>query len=201
MAKRTPHTLLNMRAAIRTSVNEVDKEDRRAYSAGANSHPRSNARRMAAKEQTAFLNMQAAIRMIKTQEPNLEHRISGIPGAKRFLHSSIGMLDKLISQLNDTLPQEQIDHFERQKETLKMIVGIKAQMPRDPDAEFGQWLSYKDLDVVTTAIRECCLTCNISNPQDQKKCMYAKLMEKLPTDKSDEAAVGCGYFTIWRGFR
>lgn len=201
MAKRTQHTRMNLRAAIHASVNETDKEDRRAYSACANSQPRSDAKRMAAKEQQAFLNMQAAIQMIKNQEPELERRISGISGAKRFLHSGTGMLDKLIKQLNDTLPPEQIDHFERQKETLKMIVGVKAQMPRDSDAEHGRWLSFHQLDVVATAIRECCLSCSITDPQQQKQCMFCKLLDVLPTDKPDENATGCGYFTIWGGFK
>lgn len=83
---------------------------------------------------------------------------------------------------------------------LRMIVGIKAQMPRDPDAEHGRFLSFHQLDVVANAIRECCRVCDLTDTAQQAKCPYAKLLDELPTTKPDEDAPGCGYFTIWGGF-
>ncbi len=79
-----------------------------------------------------------------------------------------------------------------------MTVGITAQQPRNRDSNFGRWLSFNDLDVVADAIRECCRVCVIEDPQQQKQCPYCKLLEKLPTDKPDEHATGCGYFAIWQ---
>ena len=157
-------------------------------------------KRMVYQEQRAFINLQGAVNLAKAQEEDLSHRINSIPGAKRYLHSGIGMLNKVIELLNDTVPQEQQDHFRMQKATLKMIVGIKAQMPRDKNAEFGRWLSFNLLDIVADAIKECCCTCTIGDPQQQKQCKYARLLEVLPTDKPDENAPGCGYFAIWGGF-
>lgn len=156
------------------------------------------AKRMASDEQSAYLSLRAAINMANAQEETLSRRMEGIPGAKRYLHSGLGMLRKLVAGLDSTIPPEQYDHFERQIPTLKMIIGIKAQLPRNYDQECGRWLSFEQLDVVTTAIRECCLVCNITDPQDQKQCMYRKLLDVLPSDKPDEDARGCGYFTMWQ---
>ena len=156
-------------------------------------------KRMVSREQQAFLNLQAAANMAKAQEDSLARRMEWVPGAKKYLRSGIGMINKAIGLLNESVPPEQLDHFERQKESLKMIVGIPAKLPRDSDAEFGRWLSFRELDVVATAIKECCRACTIDDPQEQKQCIFCKLLEVLPTDKPDENATGCGYFTIWGG--
>lgn len=157
-------------------------------------------KRMVAAEQAAYLNLLAAVNLAGKQEPGLAKRISATPGAKRCLHSGLGMLRRFFIDMDRTIPPEQLEHFEKQKQGLRMIVGIKAQMPRDADAEHGRFLSYKQLDVVATAIRECCRMCSVSDPQQQKQCPYAKLLDVLPTTKPDESAPGCGYFTIWGGF-
>ena len=155
-------------------------------------------KRLVSSEQMAFINLQAAVQVIKKQKEKLSGRLKMIPGGKRFLHTGTGMLDRLIREINATMPKEQFDHMERQKGYTKFIVGTKAALPRDPDREFGRWLSFKELDVVATAVRQCCMVCGIDDPQQQRQCPFCKLMEVLPTDKSDENASGCGYFAIWR---
>jgi hypothetical protein len=157
-------------------------------------------KRMVAAEQAAYLNLLAAIHTAKKQEEALARRMSKLPNAKRCMHSGIGMLNRLMVDIDATIPAEQKAHFERQKQGLRMIVGIKAQMPRDPDAEHGRFLSFKQLDVVANAIRECCRVCDLTDAVQQAKCPYAKLLDELPTTKPDEDAPGCGYFTIWGGF-
>lgn len=154
-------------------------------------------KRLVSTEQMAFINLQAAVNMAKVQEEKLARRLDMIPGAKRYLRSGIGMLNKLVQEINATLPIEQLDHLDRQKGYTKFIVGVKAQLPRDPDSEFGRHLSFKELDVVATAIRECCRICTTDDPQQQKQCPFCKLLEVLPTDKPDENARGCGYFEMW----
>lgn len=154
-------------------------------------------KRLVSTEQMAFINLQAAVNMAKAQEEKLARRLDMIPGARRYLRSGIGMLNKLVQEINATLPFEQLDHLDRQKSYTKFIVGVKAQLPRDPDMEFGRHLSFKELDIVATAIRECCRICTIDDPQQQKQCPFCRLLEVLPTDKPDENAGGCGYFEMW----
>lgn len=154
-------------------------------------------KRLVSSEQMAFINLQAAVNMAKVQEEKLARRIDMIPGAKRYLRSGIGMLNKLVHETNATLPIEQLDHLDRQKGYTKFTIGVKAQLPRDPDREFGRHLSFKELDIVATAIRECCRICTTDDPQQQKQCPFCKLLEVLPTDKPDENARGCGYFEMW----
>jgi hypothetical protein len=79
-----------------------------------------------------------------------------------------------------------------------IMTGIKAQMPRDPDATFGQFLNFHQLDVITKAIQEQCALCTIEDPAQQAKCPYAKLLDVLPVDRIDEDAKGCGWFHSWQ---
>lgn len=153
-------------------------------------------KRMAAVESTAYLNLQAAINMARAQQGDLMRRLD-VTGSKKYFRSGLGLLEKAVEEIAATVPDAQLEHFERQKLSLKMIVGIKAQMPRDSDAEHGRWLSFKELDIVATAIRQCCLTCTTDDPQQQKQCPFCRLLEVLPTNKPDEDARGCGYFTMW----
>ena len=86
----------------------------------------------------------------------------------------------------------------RQLSGLYMSVGVKNVISgQNRDNEVGRLLTFNELDVVADAIRECCRTCSIDDPQQQKQCRYCKLLDTLPTDKPDEAARGCGYFAIW----
>ena len=156
-------------------------------------------KRLVSAEQSAYQNLKAAAKMAALQEAALTRRMAGIPNARKYLRGGIGMLNKLIQEIDATMPEEQHEHLARQADTLRMIAGVKAQMPRDSDAEFGRWLSFKELNVVATAIRECCYACTTDDPQQQKQCIFCKLLEVLPTDKPDENAPGCGYFAIWGG--
>lgn len=154
-------------------------------------------KRMVSAEQKEFINLLGALSQLVFVEDGLGKRIADIPRAKWRYKGALSQLARLSNDLTRSMPREQRDHFTRQLPHIRMIVGIKAQIPRDPDAEHGRFLSFKELDVVATAIRECCRTCAIEDPQQQKQCHFCKLLEVLPTDKPDESSNGCGYFSIW----
>ena len=141
-----------------------------------------NEKRMVSAEQKAYIDLLGAISRLAYIEDGMGRRLKSIPRAMFRLK---GATSNLMSLSADILGG------------LRVITGISAQMPRDADGTFGRWLSFKDLDVVATAIRECCRTCTTEDPQEQKKCMFCKLLDILPTEKPDEGARGCGYFTIW----
>ena len=117
---------------------------------------------------------------------------------KGYINSSIALLAKAANEMTRTLPDEQREHLRRQLIGLYMHVGV-----RDPIANQkrtgtgGRLMTFTELDVVTDAIRECCRVCTIDDPQQQRKCKYCKLLESLPTNKADEHAKGCGYFSVW----
>ena len=154
-------------------------------------------KRMVSNEQKKFVDLLGAVSLLAFVEDDLKDRMKRIPRAWWRYRSALSQLARLSNDLTGSMPDEQVQHFRRQLPAIKMTVGVKAQLPRDYDAEYGRWLSFNDLNVVTTAIRECCRTCSIDDPQQQKQCPFCKLMEVIPTDKPDERSNGCGYFAIW----
>lgn len=155
-------------------------------------------KRMVSTEQKALLELHAIIAQSAFVERALEKRIAGIKGAKGWLHSAQSLLTKLANELSGSAPEEQRKHLGRQLVGLYMHVGVRDKYAeKKRDATGGRLLSFNELDVVATAIRECCRTCTIDDPQQQKQCPYCKLLESLPTDKPDENARGCGFFAMW----
>lgn len=153
-------------------------------------------KRMVSNEQHEFINILGCVSQLALTD-SIEKRIKSIPRGWFRYKGALTNLATLINDLTMSMPEKQMLHIKKQLPAIKMTVGVKAQMPRDHDAEYGRWLSFNDLNVVATAIRECCRTCAIEDPQEQKKCVYCKLLDVLPTDKPDENSNGCGYFYIW----
>ena len=154
-------------------------------------------KRMVSVEQKEFINMIGAMSQLAFAEDSLGKRMKTIPRAWWRYRGVLCNLGRLVNDLTRSMPKEQQDHIRKQMPAIKMIVGVDYQLPRYYDSTYGRWLSFEDLNVVATAIRNCCLTCSINDPQEQKQCPYCKLLEVLPTDKPDESSNGCGYFTIW----
>lgn len=154
-------------------------------------------KRMTANEQKGYIDLLGIISKMAFLEDDLGKRISAVNRGNFRYKGSLSNLVRLSNDILRTAPPEQQEHIRRQLPAIRMIVGTTAQLPRNYDAEYGRWLSFNDLDIVAAAIRECCRTCNLDDPQQQKQCQYRKLLDTLPTMKPDESARGCGYFTIW----
>lgn len=155
-------------------------------------------KRMASAEQRATLELHAIIAQMKYIEDGVGPRIKRIKGGMGLLHSARGLLTRLANELALSAPKEQRDHLGRQLYGLYMNIGVRDKIGQQKrDGEIGRLLTFNEMDVVASAIKECCTYCTIEDPQEQKKCKYCKLLEVLPTNKSDEHAKGCGYFTVW----
>lgn len=154
-------------------------------------------KRMTSNEQKGYIDLLGIISKMAFLEDNLGKRIRAVDRGNFRYKGAMTNLVRLANDILHTAPMEQREHIRRQLPSIMMIVGTTAQLPRNYDAEYGRWLSFNDLDIVAEAIRECCRTCTLEDPQQQKQCQYKKLLDVLPTDKPDESARGCGYFTIW----
>ena len=154
-------------------------------------------KRMNSGEQKGYIDLLGIISKMAFLEDSLGKRIRSVDRGNFRYKGAMTNLVRLANDILRTAPMEQREHIRRQLPAIKIIIGTTAQLPRNYDAEYGRWLSFNDLDIVAAAIRECCRTCTLEDPQQQKQCPYKKLLDTLPTDKPDESASGCGYFTIW----
>lgn len=154
-------------------------------------------KRMVSVEQKGFIKLTSIIGQLAFIHDDLGQRIANMPRGRFRYTGALKNLILLNNDLTRSMPEHQRDAMSRQLQSVKIVIGVDASLPRNYDSAFGRWLSFEQLDVVTTAIRECCRMCTISDPQEQKQCMFCRLLEALPTDKPDEDATGCGYFSMW----
>ncbi len=155
-------------------------------------------KRMVSAEQRSTLELHAVIRQLSYIEEGVGPRIKRIKGGMRLLHTAKGLLVRLANELALSAPKEQQEHMGRQLAGIYMHIGVRDKIGQQKrNGEIGRLMTFNELDVVADAIRECCRMCTIDDPQEQKKCKYCRLMNVLPTNKPDESARGCGWFTAW----
>lgn len=155
-----------------------------------------DAKRMVYVEQRDYLAICGVIIQLKHLE-GLERRLGKTKRGNFRLKGAIANLEALKQDLLASTTPEQREHFERQMPHLKIYIGIDAKLPTDKNASFGRMFNVNELNIVATAIRDCCQNCTCTDPQEQKKCIYYKLMQVLPQDIPDENSSGCGYFGMW----
>lgn len=155
-------------------------------------------RRMVSGEQTKLVQLLGMIDLSQSVMDGLERRLKAVPRGMARMKQVKSLVAKLGFDVIGTAPIEQREHIINQMKGIEIISGIKAQMPRDPEATFGQFLNFHQLAVATKAIQEQCALCTIEDPAQQAKCPYGKLLDVLPVDKIDEDAKGCGWFYSWQ---
>lgn len=156
-----------------------------------------NTKRMVKIEQIRCFELLAMIDMSGVVQADMERRLNMVPrGMARIKHAR-SIIAKLAFDVLGTIPIEQREHMVQQIEGLQTFVGIKAQLPTNPDSTFGYFLSRDNLEIVHKALREQCMLCTAEDPSEQAKCPYAKVLNVLPIDKQDEDAKGCGWFHSW----
>ena len=154
-------------------------------------------KRMVRDEQTKLYQLLGMIDLCKSVSEGLDRRLKMVPRGTARMSQAKSLIAKLAFDVINTAPVEQRKYMRDQLPYIEIMTGVKAQMPRDPESAFGQFLNFKQLAVVTKAIQEQCSLCTIEDPAQQAKCPYSKLLDILPMDKIDENALGCGWFHKW----
>ena len=149
-------------------------------------------KRLNATENNGLLSLCAAFNAIGDAEV-LEKRLKELPRGWQMLKSVDGQIKKLITMIAESMPEEQLMAFYRNRKTLTYYVAVKSPAGRPYDND-GRWISYDSLDTVLEAAQSYCLTCS-KDTQEQRKCKLAKALDELPLRKADEKAHGCRYFS------
>lgn len=154
-------------------------------------------KRMVRDEQTKMYQLLGMIEVCQSVAGGLDRRLKMVPRGTARMKQAKSLIAKLAFDVMNTAPVEQRKYMRDQVPYIEIMTGVKAQMPRDPDSTFGQFLNFRQLAVATKAIQEQCALCAIEDPAQQAKCPYAKLLDILPVDKINENVLGCGWFHKW----
>lgn len=148
-------------------------------------------KRLTASERQGLMHMFTAVQAMAELDP-LRRRIDSIPGCKRMVNGSLGMLRKAATEVMNTMPAEQVMSIKRNLPGLRYTISVQNVNGKNM-ANDGLWLSFDALDALAFAVKDHCLTCT-KNIEEQRKCKLSKALDELPCINADHEARGCAYF-------
>lgn len=150
-----------------------------------------NKKRLTASERTGLMHLFTAVQAL-SECTTLERRIGSIPGCKRLVNGSLGMLRKAATEVMGSMPLEQVKSVQRNLPGLRYTISICDVNGKRMNND-GLWLSFDALDALAFAAQDHCLICT-KDTLEQRKCPVAKALDELPCANVDENAHGCPYF-------
>lgn len=148
-------------------------------------------KRLTASERTGLMHLFTAVQAL-SECTTLERRIGSIPGCKRLVNGSMGMLRKAATEVMTSMPLEQVKSVRRNLPGLRYTITV-ADVNGKRMNDDGLWLSFDALDALAFAVKDHCLTCT-KNTEEQRKCQLSKALDELPCVNADTEARGCPYY-------
>ena len=150
-------------------------------------------KRLTHDEFNAYIGLKGVQAVLRsdTVRPALQERLRGIKYGPRDMGLAAGALDRVLDALYETVPDKQRKTLDNNLEMSELYVGVRTTRRFDKK-DYGMVLSWNQLEALCSAAREKCLLCTL-DPQSQRRCPLAKLLDELPGEKNENAR-GCGYF-------
>lgn len=159
-------------------------------------------KRLLSEEQNALVEVMAVVDRLNDVEQNepFWRRLCGIRRAKWRTRVARSLLLRLISDVLDTVPREQLIHMQDNLPRVKCWIYIGDKLPAKPDKVEGRFLRNRELNVCAEAIRECCAVCDIPTQKERRRCPRAKLMNCMGINRVNEDTADCGWFDTLLGY-
>lgn len=121
-------------------------------------------------EREELFRWMAALSIVKERE--LDPRFRQGKNGARDLGLLRATLDRLVEQLLDTVPLEELVSVRANAKALRCTVGVRPV--RDSQLqEYGRFVSYEQLDVLIKACDDHCLMCSLE-PHEVRSCALRK---------------------------
>ena len=152
-------------------------------------------KRLTHDEYDALIGLEAVHAVLKSAKtwPVLKDRLSKIKWGARDSAMITNGLGRIVKALYNDVPYEQLKTLSNNLHMSELNVGVKTTN-KYSQKEYGMVLSWDQLHELSMAAAEKCTVCNL-NPQEQRKCPLAKVLDELPGNKNEHSN-GCGYFVF-----
>lgn len=152
-------------------------------------------KRINSSEYDALVALEAVHAVLESPKtwPVLAKRLKDVNYGARDSSMLTKALGRVLRGIYNTVPYEQLAHLSRNIKLSSVHVGVYVK-GRSQEKECGMCLSWEQIGVLMDATREKCLVCNL-DPQEQRKCPLAKVLDEFPTDKYEQGK-GCGYYGL-----
>lgn len=148
-------------------------------------------RRMVADERDALIEL-TVIKMLAIDACNkLDKRSRTIKRTRSRLGLIRWAAEWLVSIFMSSVPDEQIESMRRNLADSSFAIGTRKPVARDT-TNWGLWVSFDDLETITEAGKEKCLTCDLRDGRE-RSCPLRKALDNLGSDIQHDPGTGCGY--------
>lgn len=151
-------------------------------------------KRLYSGERDAMNELAVIVKLIPAIAEELGDRISMVEYGKRNLGMLKYTVNALVEGLIKTIPSKQLEAVTRNLADSALTIGVRSVNKQGHNDEWGLWVSNTDMEVVTSAAQEMCLTCDLKDGRE-RDCPLRKALDNIGTDvKHDDK--GCGYMWL-----
>ena len=154
--------------------------------------------RLTASDREALMRLNVANQILVNTPEALKKRFSLVKGAKRDAAMMAAKSHRLLEQIIDTIPDEQLPIYARMLRGAQYWIGVRK--PGDTagtgdDSKFGMWVPYSLLNQIMAGCRDHCDMCSLDKGQ-RRACPLRKAIDTIPNDVPRREDGDCPYFIL-----
>lgn len=156
-------------------------------------------KRMTATERDVLMHLSVADQILTNAVREMPPaRMAMVRYMKRDLRMIEVRLEKILRQIVDTLPPEQIRTYARALQDSSYTVGVKCGARNNIGArkdEYGLYLTFAQLETLFDACKDKCHYCGLDT-EGIRRCALRKVLDEIPNDAPDSDGTDCPYYRI-----
>ena len=143
----------------------------------------------------ALITLSGICTAIKYDIDELKHRGTWVPGLARDFGLLQSICHRVRKAICATVPLDQLMTMDGNMKTSRLTVGVKcANAKYKHDHEYGQFISYADMNVLFDAAKQQCMLCERRRDQENK-CPLKQAFDRIGTTIEHNGE--CGYRYEW----
>ena len=152
--------------------------------------------KLTASDRESLMRLNIAYEILETEGDNLDRRLRQISGGKRDYGLIKAKINRLMHDVVDTIPQDQLMTYIRSLKMASYTIGIKkpGKMERN-DKEYGLWLSFDVINALLTGCHDHCMMCP-GDKAERRACKLRKALESIPNDAPERDDDDCPFYTL-----
>lgn len=152
--------------------------------------------RLTASDRESLIRLNVAYEILATEGKQLDRRLQAIQGGKRDYGLLKSKINKLMENMTDTIPDDQLMTYMRSLQMASYTVGIKKPATGgNRDRDYGMWLSYGVINALLGGCHDHCMICP-SDKAERRACELRKALATIPNDAPDRNDGDCPFYTL-----
>ena len=152
---------------------------------------------MTASERESLIRLNVAFEILTTEGEQLRKRFTGVKYGLRDLGMLKAVIHRLMEQVIDTIPEEQMMTYVRSLQMASYTVGVKRPGTNGSrnEKDYGMWLPYEVINGLLQGCHDHCMMCP-GDRAERRACRLRKALETIPNDAQEREDGDCPFYTL-----